>query len=314
MGLTYDFWWIRGVKTITQEVTFGAAGAAFLSFRANRKAEKTADKHAWLLGVLRALHHRPLTEIRAPEVMKVLRGLEAAGKSETARRAGQFTARVFRHAVREGWCEQNPATDLRGGLEGVVVESHAGITDPEAFGRLMRLVDTPGSSHRTVYNALRLIARTALRPGELRRGLWAEVDMDKAEWRIPAERMKMRREHLVLLSTQAKAILWDQWEVSGNQELIFPGVRLGRPLSDAAMGVALKNMFVLPEHHVPHGFRSSFSTILNELGEDSAVIELQLSHAKADKIKAIYDRSQRVPDRRTLMQKWSDLIEEWKKA
>ena len=294
------------------QVTFGQAGAAFLSFRAARKAERTADKHAWLLGVLRRLHHRPLVEIKAPEVMEVLRTLEANGKAETARRAGQFCARVFRHAIREGWCDHNPATDLRGGLEGVVVTSHAGITDPQAFGRLMKLVDAPGYSHRTVYNGLRLLARTALRPGELRRAMWSWVDMDKEELRIPKEIMKMRRPHLVPLSTQAKAILWDQWEVSGHGEFIFPGVRTGRPLSDAAMGVALKNMFIPPEEHVPHGFRVSFSSMMNERGEDAAVIELQLSHAKGDKIAAIYDRSQRVPDRKLLMQKWADYIDELK--
>lgn len=297
-----------------QVITFGAAGAAFLSFRQARKAERTAGKHAWLLGVLRPLHSRPLDEIKAPEVMKVLRHLETTGKAETARRAGQFTARVFRHAIREGWCEHNPATDLRGGLEGVTVTSHAGITDPEAFGRLMKLVDMPGHSHATVYNAIRLIARTALRPGELRRGLWAEIDMDKAEWRIPAERMKMRRSHLVPLSTQALSILWSQWEVSGHGDFMFPGMRTGRPLSDAAMGVALKNMFVSPDVHVPHGFRVSFSSMLNEQGVDPAVIELQLSHAKQDKIAGIYDRSQRVPDRRALMQRWADYIDELKLA
>lgn len=293
-------------------VTFGAAGADFVSFRKAHKADRTASKHAWLLGVLRALHGRPLAEIKAPEVMKALRALEAAGQSETARRAGQFCARVFRHAVREGWCEHNPATDLRGGLEGVVVTSHAGVTEPVAFGRLMRLVDTPGCSHPTIYNALRLLARTALRPGELRRGLWAEIDMDKAEWRIPEGRMKMRRPHLVPLSTQAIDILWSQWEVSGEGDFIFPGLRTGRPISDAAMGIALKNTFTTPDVHVPHGFRVSFSSILNEMGEDSAVIELQLSHAKADKIAGIYDRSQRVPDRRALMQKWGDLIDSLK--
>lgn len=293
-------------------VTFGAAGAAFLSFRVARKAERTADKHAWLLGLLRALHERPLAEIKAPEVLAVLRRLEATGKAEAARRAGQFTGRIFRYAIGEGWCENNPARDLRGNLEGVIVESHAGITDPEAFGRLMKLVDMPGHSHATVYNALRLLARTALRPGELRRGLWAEIDMDKAEWRIPAERMKMRRPHLVPLSTQAKAILWDQWEVSGAGNFVFPGMRSGRPLSDAAMGVALKNMFISPTVHVPHGFRSSFSTLLNETGAEAAVIELQLSHAKRDKIAGIYDRSQRIPDRRALMQRWADFIDEMK--
>lgn len=295
-----------------QSVTFGQAGAAFLSFRKARKADKTVDKHAWLLGVLRPLHGRPLEEIKAPEVLKVLRQLETTGKSETARRAGQFTARVFRYAIGEGWCEGNPARDLRGNLEGVTVTSHAGVIEPEAFGRLMRLVDTPGYGHPTVCNALRLIARTALRPGELRRGVWSEIDMDKEEWRIPLERMKMRRAHLVPLSAQAKSILWDQWEVSGQGDFIFPGVRTGRPLSDAAMGVALKNLFVPADVHVPHGFRVSFSSMLNEQGVDSAVVELQLSHAKGDKIAGIYDRAQRVPDRKALMQRWADYIDELK--
>jgi integrase len=304
--------------TVVAVTTFGQAGTAFLAFRAAKKAARTAGKHAWLLGVLKPLHDRPLAEIKAPEVMVVLRALETKGKAETARRAGQFIARVFRHAIREGWCDYNPATDLRGGLEGVTVESHPGITDPDKFGSLMMLIDMPGYSHATVYNALRLLARTALRPGELRQGLWSEIDWDKAEWRIPKERMKMRREHLVPLSTQALEILEAQQAVVMPDDLsaptyIFPGMRSGRPISDAAMGVSLKNMFVSPDEHVPHGFRSSFSSLLNEGGHDSAVIELQLSHAKRDKIAGIYDRSQRVPDRRKLMQTWADYIDELKR-
>lgn len=294
-------------------VTFGQAGADFVAFRRNKKAEKTAYKHGWLLGVLQALHDRPLAEVKPPEVMKALRTLESDGKSETARRAAQFCAQVYRHANREGWCENNPARDLRGGLEGGVVESHPGITDPVGFGRLMRLVDMPGYSHPTVYNALRLLARTALRPGELRRGGWSDVDWEKAEWRIPVGHMKMRKPHVVPLSTQAKAILWSQWEVSGHGDFIFPGVRSGRPLSDAAMGVALKNLFITPNIHVPHGFRVSFSSLLNELGEDSAVIELQLSHVKGG-VAGIYDRSMRLPDRMVLIQKWADYIDTLKGA
>lgn len=293
-------------------VTFGQAGAAFVSFRKGGKSQATQRKHAWLLGILRDLHERPLEDIKAPEVLKVLRRLETADKDEAARRAGQFTARVYRYAIGEGWCENNPARDLRGNLEGVKAVSHPAITEPAAFGKLMKLVDMPGYSHATVYNGLRLLARTALRPGELRRGMWAEIDMDRAEWKIPAERMKMKRPHLVPLSTQALAILWAQWEVSGHGDWIFPGMRSGRPLSDAAMGVALKNMFISPKAHVPHGFRSSFSTLMNDRGEDAPVIELQLSHAKADKIAGIYDRSQRVPDRKVLLQKWADYIDELK--
>jgi integrase len=299
---------------LSSSVTFGAAGADFLRFRESRKAPKTALKHQWLLGVLRPLWDRPLGEIKAPELMAVLRQLEAHGKNETAGRAGMFAHAIFRHAIREGWCENNPARDLRGGLEGVKVEHHPAIVDPEEFGRLMKLVDQPGYSHRTVYNALRLLARTALRPGELRHSLWSDISLEKAEWVIPAERMKMRRPHLVPLSTQVIEILWDQWGESGQGPFVFPGVRPGRVLSDAGMNVALKNMFIQPSAHVPHGFRSSFSTLLNERGQDAALIELQLSHRKRDRIAGIYDRSERVTERRVLMQAWADLIDELKKV
>jgi integrase len=294
---------------MTDKVTFGAAGADFLKFRAGKKAAKTITKHTWLLGVLRPLWTRPLDEIDAPALLKVLRTLEGKGKNETANRAGMFAAAIFRHAVREGWCKDNPARDLRGGLEGAKVEHHPAIVDPVEFGNLMKLVDMPGYSHRTVYNGLRLLARTALRPGELRHTLWTDIDLTKGEWVIPAERMKMKRPHLVPLSRQVIEILWDQWEESGTGTFVLPGMRLGRPISDAAMGVALRNMFVTQAAHVPHGFRSSFSTILNERGHDSALIELQLSHRKRDRIAGIYDRSERVPERRALMQSWADLID-----
>lgn len=295
-----------------QIVTFGQAGAAFLAFRKKNKSQRTIDKHAWLLGVLRALWSRPLADITAPDVLAVLRSLESRGNNETARRAGQFAGRVFRYSIGEGWCRYNPAGDLRGNLEGVQTVSHAGITDPLQFGRLIKMIDQPGYSHASVYNGLRLIARTAVRPGELRGARWSEIDRDKAEWRIPAERMKMRRPHLVPLSRQALEILEDQFDSSGDGPLVFPGMRAGRPMSDAAMNISLKQtMFISPKDHTVHGFRSSFSTLMNELGEfDPAVIELQLSHAKRDKIAGIYDRSQRVPDRVKLMQRWADYIDQ----
>ena len=238
--------------------------------------------------------------------------LEAQGKREAAHRCAQFAARVFRYAIQSGYCQMNPAADLRGALKKKVTESHAGITDPTEFGRFMQLVDQPGYSHATVYNGIRLLARTFVRPGELRQAHWSEFDLDKAEWKIPAARMEMRRPHLVPLSKQAVAILKEQFEVSGDGPFVFPGVRSGRPMSDAGMGVSIKNMCIPPEAHVPHGFRVSASTLLNELGFDSALIELQLSHAKRDKVAGIYDRSQRVAERKTMMQRWSDYIDELK--
>jgi len=175
-------------------------------------------------------------------------------------------------------------------------------------------VDSDTFSHATVRHGLQLLARTFVRPGELRMAEWREINFEKAEWRIPAARMKMRREHLVPLSTQAIEILRRQHDVSGDGPLVFPGVRSGRPMSDAGMGVSLKNMFIPSHVHVPHAFRVSASTFLNENGFDSALIELQLSHAKKDKIAGIYDRSQRVAERVVMMQAWADLIEKMKKS
>ena len=293
--------------------TFGQAITAFLAFRADRKAPKTKLKHQWLAGCLRTLHSRPLADLTAPDLLKLLRQIEARGKRETATRVAIFTAQVYRHAIREGWCTLNPAGDLKGGLETPIVTSRPGYTDPEQVGRLMRLVDEDGYGTQTVQNALRLLMRTALRPGELRHGLWAEIDLTKAEWLIPTARMKMKRPHLIPLSRQALDVLLSQWEISGiGDELIFPGLRPHRPISDAAMNMALRALQIPPAEHVPHGCRVTFSTLLNELGVDHELIELQLSHVKADKVRAVYDRSQRVPERRVLMQRYSDYLDELK--
>ncbi len=293
--------------------TFGKVGLEFLALDDTR-SKRTVDKHRWLFELLSPLHKKSISAIDAPGVLKVLRSLEAQGKREAAHRCAQFTARIFRYAVQSGYCQINPAAELRGALKPTKAESHAGITDPIVFGRFMQLVDQPGYSHATVYNGIRLLARTFVRPGELRQALWSEFDLNKAEWKIPGMRMKMRRPHLVPLSTQAVAILREQWEVSGDGPFVFPGVRSGRPMSDAGMGVSIKNMFIDAETHVPHGFRASASTLLNELGFDSALIELQLSHAKRDKVAGIYDRSQRVAERKVMMQHWSDYIDELKAA
>lgn len=292
--------------------TLGQAIVSFLAFRQDRKAPKTRKKHEWLAGCLRTLHGRPLQEITAPELLKLLRSIEERGKRETATRVAIFAAQVYRHSIREGWCTLNPAGDLKGGLETPIVTSRPGYTDPEQVGHLMRLVDAEGYGTQTVQNALRLLVRTAVRPGELRHGLWEEIDLTKAEWLIPAPRMKMKRPHLVPLSRQAVEILWRQWEITGTDDMVFPGLRPHRPISDAAMNMALRALEIPPTEHCPHGCRVTFSTLLNELGVDHELIELQLSHVKADKVRAVYDRSQRVPERRALMQRWSDYLDELK--
>jgi integrase len=224
---------------------------------------------------------------------------------------------VFRYALNNydsSVIAVNPIPDLREVLEKRASKSLAAVTDPKFFGLMMRAIDSDEIGFENVRDCLQLLARTALRPGELRQGLWTEIDFERAEFRVPASRMKMRREHLVPLSTQAMEILRRQHLLTGGGALIFPGLRSGRPISDAAMGLALKTAFFDSKTHTAHGFRSSFSTMLHESGADPAVVELQLSHAKRDKIAGVYDRSQRVPERRALMQTWSDMIEGMKKV
>jgi integrase len=318
---------------VEQAQTFGVVGLAFLAWEKDtpqddptasstrrqprRKilSRRTVDKHAWLFEQLAPLHRHPIGSIDAPMVLKVVEGIAALGKADAARRAGQFVSRVFRYAINRklGGVTVNPAANLRGELPAVESRSHPALVEPRWFGFLMRIVDSDEIGFATTRHGLQLIARTALRPGELRMGLWSEIDWDKAEWRVPAHRMKMKREHLVPLSKQAIEILRRQQEVTGHGLLIFPGVRSGRAMSDNTMNLALKGAFISGQDHTVHGFRSSFSTLLNEAGYDSALIELQLSHAKRDKIAGIYDRSERVQERRVMMQAWADKIDEFKK-
>jgi integrase len=291
--------------------TFEQVALLFLA-KDDSLAPRTVRKHQWILSLLKPIHARPIASIDAPQVLRVLESIAASGRREAAKRCGQFVGRVFRHAINRGWYDKvNPAPNLRGELKPVIVESHAGLTDPKLFWLLMKLFDLAGFGYPTTCNGLRLLARTATRAGELRQAQWSEINFDKAEWIIPAERMKMRRPHLVPLSRQALAILREQQKISGAGSLIFPGARSGRPMSDATMNQALK-VFIGADQHVPHGFRVSFSTILNGHGHDPAIVELCLSHAKRDAVAAIYDRSQRNPERRKLMQAWADLIDELK--
>ncbi len=297
------------VATVT---TFGKVGREFLDFKTGELAPATARKLEWQYACLGKLHDRPIGEVAASEVITILHAIEAKDQREAAHRVGQFAHRVFEFARARDYCKANPLPSRRDILKKRVITPMAAITDPREFGAMMRWIDSDTSRFANVTHGLQLIARTALRPGELRQALWTEIDLDKAEWRIPASRMKMRREHLVPLSRQAVEILRRHKEVTGGGPLVFPGLRSGRPMSDAAMNKALFDMIIMPEIHTVHGFRSSFSTIMNERGHDAALIELQLSHRKRDKIASIYDRSERVPERRVLMQTWADLIDELK--
>lgn len=293
--------------------TFATVGAEYLRVKGKALSERTLRKTTWLLEtILRKLHKVPVSELTAPDVLRVIRAIEADGRNETAHRAAQFATRVMRYAVQTGRVKANPIAELRGALEPVRVTSHPAITEPRELAQLLHAIDSY-HGYATVRHALQLEALVFLRPGELRSGEWSEIqDLHGKDpiWVIPGPKMKMRRPHVIPLARQAVALLKDQLAISGGDRWIFPGGRGdGRHLSDGALTMALKSMFFKGDHTV-HGFRSTASTLLHEMRFDPAIIELQLAHVKKDAVAAVYDRSQRLPERRAMLERWADYLDE----
>lgn len=260
-----------------------------------------ADVFPWLGG-------RPIAEIMAPELLAVLRRIESRGALETAHRAHQNCSHVFRYAVATGRAERDPSADLRGALPPARPKHHASITEPKAVGELLRAIASYGGSFISKC-ALRLAPLVFVRPGELRNAAWKEFDFDGAEWKIPAERMKMRAPHIVPLSTQAIAVLRELHALTGAGRYVFPGARSnGRPMSENTVNAALRRLNYGSDEMTGHGFRSMASTLLNEAGWNRDAIERQLAHAERDEIRGAYNYAEYLPERRRMMQAWADFL------
>ncbi|HUF72938.1 MAG TPA: integrase arm-type DNA-binding domain-containing protein [Gammaproteobacteria bacterium] len=265
---------------------------------------------------------KPIAEIKAPEILAVIRKIEARGRHETAHRVLGLMSRVFRFAFSCGTVTSDPTRDLRGALKPVETTSHAAIVDPAGVGALLRLIDEyRGLASRSktgtgavIRAALQLMALVFVRPGELRQARWAEftLDGDKPQWVVPAERMKMRAgDHIVPLSAQAVAILRELAKTTndGPDSFVFPGLKSGRAISENTMNVALRSMGIGGDLHVSHGFRTTASTLLHELGHAPEVIEAQLAHVRGG-VAGIYNRSNLLPQRRKMMSAWADYLDQ----
>lgn len=253
---------------------------------------------------------RKVGTITAPELLAALRRVEARGAIETAHRAMQNCGQVFRYAVSTGRAERDPTADLRGALPPAKETHHASITDPKAIGELLRALNSYQGSFVTQC-ALRLAPLVFVRPGELRRAEWSEIDLEKAEWRIPAERMKMRAPHIVPLSRQSVAILRELHALTGAGGYVFPGARTnGRPMSENAVLAALRRLGYAKDEMTGHGFRSMASTLLNEQGWNRDAIERQLAHAERDSVRAAYNYAEHLPERKKMMQAWADYLDD----
>ena len=300
--------------TATQN-TFGAVAAEYLAnLEAQGAAEATKNKNRWMLEDLAApLARRPIAEIVPAEILEVLRRIEKSGRRETARRLRGVMGSVFRHAIVTLRATNDPTVALRGALLRPNVQHRAAITDEVQLGGLLRSIDEY-DGWPTLRAALQLLALTMTRPGDVRGMRRSEVDLEKAVWRIPAERMKMRRPHDVPLSKQAVKILKDIWSLSDGGDLVLPSIRSSdKPLSNNALNSALRRMGYTKEEVTAHGFRSAASTILNERGVSPDVIEAALAHQDENGIRRIYNRATYWPERVKLLQDWANMLDEFRK-
>lgn len=294
--------------------TFEAIAREWLGMQQKSFAEATHKKALTTLEtmIFPWLGAMPIAEITAPDLLSVLRRIESRGAHETAHRAKARCGQVFRYAIATGRALRDPSADLRGALAPVVTTNYATLTDPKHVGELLRAIDEYSGQHVTRC-ALKLSPLVFVRPSELRKAEWKEFDLDAAEWRIPAARMKMGEEHIVPLSRQAVAVLQDLSPLTGRGRLLFPSLRSPRePMSENTVNAALRRMGYSKDEMTGHGFRAMASTQLNEMGWDTDVIERQLAHAERNKVRAAYNRAQYLTERKKMMQAWADYLDSLK--
>ncbi len=253
---------------------------------------------------------RPIIDIKAPELLMALRRIESRGALETAHRVKIICGQVFRYAVATGRAERDPAADLRGALPPVKPKHFSAITDPEKVAGLLRAIDGYQGSFVTKC-ALRLAPLLFVRPGELRQAEWTEIDIDAAEWNIPAEKIKTRLPHLVPLARQAVEILRELYPLTGTGRYVFPSPRTSqRPMSNNGVLSALRRMGFEKDEMTGHGFRAMARTILDEvLQVRPDFIEHQLAHAVRDPLGRSYNRTAHLEERRKMMQTWADYLD-----
>jgi integrase len=280
---------------------------------ANGAAPVTVEKHRWLLQeVAASLAPRPIADITAAELLDLLKRVEKSGRRETAKRLRATMSRVFRLAIVTLRASNDPTVALKGALLRPNVQHHAAITDEKEFGAFLRALDE-FDGWPVIRAAMKFLTLTCARPGEVRLARRDEFNLEKAVWRIPAERTKMRRQHDVPLSRQAVIVVQDIWPLSEHAELVFPSIRTNRKaLSENAMNSAMRRMGYTKDEVTSHGFRATASTLLNERGYNPDVIEAVLGHQPLNAIRRTYNRATYWPERVKLMQEWADMLDSFR--
>lgn len=255
---------------------------------------------------------KPIVDITAPEILQSIKRVQNQNKLETAHRTLQAAGQVFRYAVQTGRAERDITADLKGALPSPTVKHMAAFTEPKDVAELLRAIEGFTGTF-TVQTALRLAPLVFVRPSELRTARWSDIDLNAGEWSYRVS--KTKTDHLVPLSKQAIALLNDIQPLSGHGDFVFMGGHdPKKPMSEAAINAALKRMGYDTKTQITgHGFRAMARTILHErLGIDPHVIEHQLAHKVPDALGAAYNRTKFIEQRKVMMQKWADYLDELK--
>ena len=300
----------RRSEKFARAYTFEAVALEWLELHRQQLAPVTFAKKRALFEdfIFPYIGQRPIARILAAALLTVLKRIEAREIHETAHRARSQCGAVFRFAVSTGRAERDPTSDLRGARAPVVTTNHPAITEPgriDVTKKALPLVRELASRY-----ALEFTILTAARSSEVVGTLWSEIDLDAAEWRIPAERMKMKEQHVVPLALQAVELLRNLHPLTASGRYVFPSVRTpARPISENTVNAALRRLGYSKEEMTGHGFRAMAATCLNEQGWHPDLIELQLAHAERDEIRGAHNRAQRLAERRNMMQAWADYLD-----
>jgi len=302
----------RIAATVAASNSFKAVADEWLA-KAEREGRSvvTMKKLRWLLDFINAsIGKRPIASISAQELLVMLRKMESKGRYETAKRLRSTCSQVFRYAIATARAERDVAADLRGALIAPKAVHRAALTSPTEVGGLLRAIDA-FEGHPNTKAALRLSPHVFVRPGELRHAEWSDFDFDKALWTIPPHKTKMRRPHVIPLSSQALDILASIEHDADYSRFLFPSLRsTDRPMSENTINAALRRMGYAQDEMTGHGFRAMAATLLNEMGLwHPDAIERQLAHQDNNAVRRAYTRGEYWDERVKMMQHWSDHLD-----
>lgn len=302
---------VKQLETAQTENTFEAIALEWME-KHPPHADVTASKNRWLLNFAFAVFgKKAITDITAPDILGVCRKIEDSGRITTAHSVKSKCGQVFRYAIATGKATTDPTLSLRGALTPKVIQHRPSITDPKEVAPLLRAINGYQGQFVTIC-ALKLAPLVFVRSGELRQALWEEIDLEAAEWRYRVS--KTNTDHIVPLSTQAVAILNELHAVTGRGKYVFPSIRTNsRPMSENTINSALRALGYDSNQMCGHGFRAMARTILDEvLHYRIDVIEQQLAHAVKDVHGRAYNRTKHLPERKEMMQEWSNYLDELK--